>query len=188
MKIKTTIGILASFLLITSSFGQIDLKIRHTEGIKAVKLGYGFSLTSANNSNTFFGGYTHYVSDKLYVDSDINFEFGKLDTIATFNNIFLRVGPGYTLINIKNTFYWNLTASLFLGMEKSTGRTITTLGEVQEETEHSNFMFGGGIGTSVEIYFTNSISIEPYFNQYFYGGTDVGSAFYSIGTSLKYNF
>ncbi|MBN2484887.1 MAG: hypothetical protein JXB34_02830 [Bacteroidales bacterium] len=175
----TSLLLLPVFSVLYSQAGNI--KLRHLEGFKSIKAGSTINIDNKENTNTFFLGYNHYLKKNIFVGFDILFESGTIE-YSSVKNINLAPYICYTVLELQNTFFLNGTAGLIAGRESAESNVINDIGP------KNSFIGGGFIGINLEIFVNNTWCIEPFFYQYMQAGSNMGSAFYNKGLSLKYNF
>jgi hypothetical protein len=172
--------LLISYSRLTFSQGS-EIKIRHMEGKKAIKIGQAFLFGNDKHTMTSLLGYNQYLSDKLFIDAALNMEYGTIQQ-SKMNSIYLRLNANYSLLNVENTFYVNVAGGVFGGRESAKSEVLINFDPLH------NFVGGIDLGITSEFFINNTFCIEPFAYQYFQTGSALGSSFYNIGLNLKINF
>ncbi len=157
------------------------IKLRHMEGFKSIKVGTTLNFGANENTNTLIVGYNHYLDKNMFAGADLTYEYGDVD-YSTVKNANLNLYFNYSVYELNSLLYLNVLGGIFGGVEHVESNVIETA-----ETFNS-FVYGACLGLSLEVYVSNRICIEPFYKQYFQGGSQLGNTFYNKGISLKFNF
>ena len=175
-------NIIITLLLIVFA-GNAAFSQRHIKGLTGIEAGGGLT----GKGNYFTLGYSKYLSGRLYLKVNGNYEFGKI-TSTQFKSYYIDIAPAFTLFNIKEVVFFNAVG----GIAGAYDKPQTTEGAPNQ----SGLTYGGLIGCEAEIFLGgDNVALVIDANQRYYfnskmnsQATNSGSTRYFIGAGLKIMF
>jgi hypothetical protein len=179
MNKKRLIIVLLGFSLSCQAQDELDFKLRHVKGIKALDFDGGMG---ADNSWNVEIALTKFLSGSCFFKTGFNFEKTPFPSV-TLTDYCLRPSVNYTIFKLGTNIYFNGEAGLFTGFENNTAfNPSDDVTYVYPAASH--FIYGYFAGGNLEIYMNGNAALISSIEQLYL----IGSAFGDLKYQLKAGF
>lgn len=164
------------------NFNFNSLQVKHLKGIKGIELNYG----GGGNAGKYLQGmFTMYHKDKWMGGIGLNMEDVSIG-ITHVKDYLVRYTSYFTVANIKQRLYFNITAGVFAGMETIYPYTSSDGTFVFSKT--NKFLYGGALGGNIEFYLVHRFSITATGEQFYNPASPLGAWKFNVLGGLRVYF
>ena len=164
MKLKRTVITVITLITVSAC-----AKAQYMPQSSAFKIGYGKSQITTN----LIGGYTYFLSQKLFLSSYASFEWGALHQFD-YTSLSANILANYSVANIRGVVFLNVGAGPSIAYD--TLKPISTKG----------FDYGATGRIEVETFITDAVSFIISGNQNIMSKKDFGNYRSSVGLGVRF--